>query len=82
MAPRANELDEIRWRLRVSNLEARVELREIEAAALTREITSPLTSAARQAEAMQRRQTLLTEASELKAELDQMHRSVPVWTRH
>jgi hypothetical protein len=82
MVPRADELDEIHWRLRVSNLEARVELREIEAAALTREITSPLTSVARQNEAFQRRQALLTEASELKAELDQLRKSIPSWTRH
>jgi hypothetical protein len=66
----------------VSNLEARVDLREIEAAALTREITSPLTSVARQTEAIQRRQALLTEASELKGELDQMRRSIPSWTGH
>jgi hypothetical protein len=82
MVPRADELDEIRWRLRVSNLEARKELREIEAAALTREITSPLTSAVRQTEALQRRTVLLAEAFELKAELDQMRRSIPSWTRH
>ena len=82
MVPRTDELDEIRCRLRVSNLEARMELREIEAAALTREIASPLTSAARQTEALQRRTVLLAEASELKAELDQMRKSIPSWTRH
>jgi hypothetical protein len=82
MVPRANELDEIRWRLRVSNLEARVELREIEAAALMHEITSPLTPAARQAEAIQRREALLTESIELKAELDQMRRSLPSSNQH
>jgi hypothetical protein len=72
MAPRADELDEIRWRMRVTNLEARSELREIEAAALAREIASPLTPATRRSEAIGRRDALLREASELKAELDQM----------
>jgi hypothetical protein len=47
MGGRMDELDEIRCRMRLGNLEARIALREIEAAALTREINPPLTSAAR-----------------------------------
>jgi hypothetical protein len=47
MGGRMDELDEIRRRMRLGNLEARIALREIEAAALTREINPPLTSAAR-----------------------------------
>ena len=82
MFPRADELDEIRWRMRVSNLEARVELGEIEAAALAREVASPLTSEIRKAEVDQRRDAILTEISELKAKLDQMRESSHSWTRH
>jgi hypothetical protein len=68
--------------MRVSNLEARVELREIEAGALNRELTSPLMSASRRSEVIERRDAILIEASELKAELDQMRRSIPSWTGH
>ena len=82
MISRADEIDEIRWRLRVSNLEARIELREIEAAASIREIASPLTSAPRKTELAQRRLDLLREAAALKTELDQMRQSKPSWTRH
>ena len=78
MVPRTDELDEIRGRMRVSNLEARVELREIEAAASTREITSPLTSATRRTELIQRRDALTTEVSELKAELERVRKSCPL----
>jgi hypothetical protein len=77
MLPRADELDEIRWRMRVSNLEARVELGEIEVAALGRELTSPLTSEIRKSEVTQRGDAILTEISELKEKLDQMPRSDP-----
>jgi hypothetical protein len=77
-----DELGEIRRRLRISNLEARLALREIEAAALTREITSPLTSANRKGEAIQSRDAALTEASVIKADLDEMRRSFPRLARH
>ena len=82
MLPRANELDEIRWRMRVSNLEARVELCEIEATALAREIASPLTPETRRGEATDRRCTLVTKASDLKSELEEVRRSFPLWARH
>jgi hypothetical protein len=77
MVPRPNELDEIRWRMRVTNLEARIELREIDAAAFTREIASPLTPATRRTELIARRAATLTEVSKLKAELDLVRRSFP-----
>jgi hypothetical protein len=77
MISRAYEIDEIRWRLRVSNLEARIELREIEAAAFSRQIASRFTSPARQTELAQRRLDLLSEAANLRAELNQMRQSIP-----
>lgn len=78
MVPRANELDEIRWRMRVTNLEARIELREIDIAAFTREIASPLTSATRRAELHVHSAALLVEVSRLKAELDELRKSLPM----
>jgi hypothetical protein len=77
MVPRRNELDEIRWRMRVTNLEARIELREIDIAAFTREIASPLTSTTRRAELTTHRAVMLEEVSKLKAELDQVRRTFP-----
>ena len=58
-----DEVGEIRRRMRVSNLEARLALHEIDAEALLREIKSPLTSGQRRAEATQRRETALNEVS-------------------
>jgi hypothetical protein len=77
-----DELDEIRCRMRISNLEARIALREIEAAALSREINSPLTSDTRRTELIQRRDPLLNEVSELRAELDKLRNSFPSWALH
>ena len=54
-----DEMDEIRLRMRVSRLEARLALLEIEAAALSREIASPLTSERRREEATECRDTAL-----------------------
>ena len=82
MDRRPDELDEIRWRMRIANLEARVELCEIESAALAREIASPLTAETCRSQAMMRRSVLLTEASEFKTELEQIRRSFPTWARH
>jgi hypothetical protein len=42
-----DEMDEIQYRLRISKLEAKLPMRQIEATALPREIHSPLTSAPR-----------------------------------
>ena len=77
-----DEMDDIRLRLRISNLEARLALREIEAAALTREIASPLTSSKRREEVIQSRDAALTEASVINAELDEMRRLFPRLARH
>jgi hypothetical protein len=66
------DLDDIRHRLWISKLQAKVALREIEAAALTHEIGSPLTSANRREEAEKRRDALLGEVSVLQSELDNM----------
>ena len=82
MGRRIDDLDEIRCRMRLSNLEARIELRDIEATALFREINSPLTSAPRRTELTRRRDSLLTEVSELKVELDKVRTSFPSWTLH
>jgi hypothetical protein len=70
-----NDIEDIRRRMRISNLHARCEVHEIEAAALTREVASPLTSSQRRAEAIERRDAALTELFEIKAELDEMLRS-------
>jgi hypothetical protein len=78
MRPRTNDLDEIRWRMRVTNLEARIELREIDIAAFTREIASLLTAATRRAELTAHRAALLAEVSKLKAELDELRKSLPM----
>jgi|HubBroStandDraft_2_1064218.scaffolds.fasta_scaffold481483_2 hypothetical protein len=63
-----DEMDQIRYRLRISMLEAKLALAQIEAAALAREIRSPLTSA-------QRRQ----QATDLR---DAAHRSCPARLLH
>jgi hypothetical protein len=77
-----DDIEQIRLRLRISNLEARLALREIEAAALAREITSPLTFASRRAEATRRQDAALSEASVIKAELDEIRRLFPGLARH
>ena len=82
MAPRADEFDEIHWRLRISNLEERIELCAIEATALSREVASPLTPETRRSHARERRSVLLTQASEFQTELDRMRTSFPQWSRH
>jgi hypothetical protein len=77
-----DEIEDIRRRMRISNLEARLALHEIEAAALTHEIKSPLTSAKRRNEAIERRDVVLIEVSVITAELEQMRRSFPLLARH
>jgi uncharacterized coiled-coil protein SlyX len=74
-----DEIEDIRRRMRISNLEARLALQEIEAAALNREINSPLTYAQKREDATRRRDFALTEASAIKAELDEMYRTFPYW---
>jgi hypothetical protein len=77
-----DEMEEIRRRLRISKLEAKLALCEIEAAALDREIASPLTFANRKLEADKRRDGLRSEASVIRSELDEMRRSYPLLARH
>jgi hypothetical protein len=72
-----DEIDDIRRRLRISNLEARSELHEIEVAALTREIASPLTSAQKRAQATTRREAAFAELAVINAELEEMLRRFP-----
>ena len=72
-----DNLDEIRIRMRISNLEARLEMLEIEIAALDREIASPLTPSKRMAEATERRDAGRVIASGINAELEELRRSHP-----
>jgi hypothetical protein len=55
--------------MRIANLEARRELPEIERAALTREIDSPLTGALGRKTAIKRRDVVLSEWAEIVEEL-------------
>lgn len=76
MLPMYN-IDDVRRRMRISNLEARLALHEIDVAALNRELKSPLTPTSRQQEAFKRRDFALTEAAQIKGELDEMRRLFP-----
>ena len=64
-----DELDDIRRRLRISNLEARRELLEIERTAISREITSPLTNLDRREQLSERRDQLAMQSAEITEEL-------------
>lgn len=77
-----DEMDEIRYRLRISKLEAKLALRQIEAEALAREIRSPLTSAPRREQATDLRDAALAESSELLADLKSLHNQFPHLVRH
>lgn len=77
-----NDLEDLRRRMRITNLEARLDLHEIEIAAFDRELASALTSRDRKAEATERRDALLRERCEIKTELDQMRRSFPHLAQH
>jgi multidrug resistance efflux pump len=77
-----DDLDDIRHRLWISKLQAKVALRQIEAASLTHEIGSPLTAANRREEALERRETLLDEASGLQSELDNLRTLFPDLARY
>jgi hypothetical protein len=68
-APAMDEIDDIRHRLRVSNLQARQELLEIERTSLLREINSSLTSQDRRTEAITKRDELTTQWAEVVEEL-------------
>jgi hypothetical protein len=58
-----DDIGEIRTRLLLSKLEAKLAMLQIEAAALSKEIRSPLTSARRRDEATDRRDAALAESS-------------------
>ena len=75
-------MDEIHIRLRISNLEARMVMREIEIAALSREIGSPLTSSKRRAEATERRDTEHEQWWQIKTELEALRKAYPGFARH
>ena len=77
-----DQLDEIRIRLRISNLAARLAMHEIEIAALGREIDSHLTSFKRRVEAAIRRDAQHADWWQIKAELDELRRSYPRFARH
>lgn len=68
--------------MRLSNLEARLAMREIEIAALGREIESPLTSSKRRAEATDRQDVERADWLRTKEELDELRRSYPRLARH
>lgn len=77
-----DQIDELHIRMRISNLEARVALREIEIASLDRNINSPLTSARRKSVAGERKNAALVELSEIKDELEQVRRAHPKAAKH
>ena len=77
-----DQMNEVRLRMRVSKLEARLALVEIETAALSREIASPLTSERRRAEAKECRDTALARGSTIRTELENLCKSYPGLARH
>ena len=76
------DMDELRIRMLVSKLEALLALREIEAAALTKEIASPLTPEMRREQANESRETALAQGRSIRTELESLRRSYPDVTRH
>ena len=72
-----NRTEEIHVRLRITNLEARLALAEIEIAALTREIGSPLMSDEERAVAVHRKETIEAGVPAIRAELEQMRNTYP-----
>lgn len=74
---RMYDIDDARRRARISNLEARLALEEIDAALLSREISSSCTSARRRAEVIRRRDFALIKAAQIKKQLDEMRRLFP-----
>ena len=72
-----NATDEIRLRLRISKLEAKLAFAEIEVADSTPEIASPRTPAQRRDGAVARRDNAEAADSALRAELEVLRRSYP-----
>jgi hypothetical protein len=75
--PCMDATDEIRLRMKISKLEAQLSLREIEIAALNREIDSPLTSLERRYEARKSLDAARGDGAKLITELDEIRRSYP-----
>jgi hypothetical protein len=72
-----DELNEINFRMSISNLEARLALVEVEIAALLREINSRMTLYPRTVEARESLDALRSKQASLVTELDQMRRAYP-----
>jgi hypothetical protein len=70
-------LDEIRLRMNITRLEGRLALREIESAALTREVNSPVTSSERRIEIRDCLDASRSEQANLFTELDEIRRTYP-----
>lgn len=70
-----DHLDDIHRRMRIANLEARRELREIERADLSRKIDSPLTTTPERKAAMERRDAVITEWAGIVEQLQVFHSS-------
>ena len=67
--PMTSALDDIRHRMRIANLEARLALGEIECADLKRKIKSPLTPSLIREEAILRHEDRLDECTAIAGEL-------------
>ena len=75
-----DELDEIGFRMRIANLEARLALVEIEISDCAREVNSVLTSYERTIEIRKSLDAKRSEQANLLAELDRMRRAHPsIW---
>jgi hypothetical protein len=70
-------MDEISLRMKFSRLEAQLALREIEIAALNRELSSPPTSIERRRKAWESLDVARAEGAHLITELDEIRRSYP-----
>lgn len=70
-----DDLDILRRRMRIANLEARRELHEIERDALTRQINSRLKTPWQREEAIERRDDLLSEWAKVVEELQSLYRA-------
>ena len=75
-------MDEIRQRLKISNLEAKIALIEIETARHAREISSPLTSAERRDEVVANRDDALSKVLSLRQELEALRMRFPTLAAH
>ena len=65
-----NELDDIIYRMRITKLESKLALREIERECLNRQIATRTLTSDRHVEAKERRDQLQTECAQLLTELE------------